>query len=432
MKKALLILFCFASSYNYAQWDEEMPDVLTVGVGAGFSSFFGDLATDSKVSALANIRSCYTFNFEKRFGDIAGAQIDILYGSLAYNERSNVIANNRNFESGLFQVGANFVFHLDDDLIISRQNPFSPYISVGASFLKFDAYSDLKDQNGDDYFYWTNGTIRDAVQNDTNEITAGYRYRDYDYETQLTDSAENYSRSSIAIPLTLGLKWKFTPRIQGRIYGSYNLTLTDRIDNYKENNDNDRYVFAGFSLHYVLKKKDHKYDDIDFDVFENEDEDTDGVIDTEDMCHHTPKGVEVDAKGCPMDADGDGVPNYLDEEPETTKGVLVDEKGREMTDELLAERKAIKEAIITSRHETFSDDASMATLQNISNEIESSSTNTNVSTSTLPEELIEADLNGNGIISATEITAAIDGFFEGSNNFTVKGLHELIDYFFEQ
>ena len=35
-------------------------------------------------------------------------------------------------------------------------------------------------------------------------------------------------------------------------------------------------------------------------------------------------------------------------------------------------------------------------------------------------------------ISASEITEASDGFFEGSNNFTVKLLHDLIDYFFEQ
>ena len=52
--------------------------------------------------------------------------------------------------------------------------------------------------------------------------------------------------------------------------------------------------------------------------------------------------------------------------------------------------------------------------------------------SNIPENLLEADSNGNGIISASEITAAIDGFFEGSNNFTVKILHDLIDYFFEQ
>lgn len=431
MKKFLLVIFCFVTTYNYAQFDEDTPDVLTFGAGVGFSSFFGDLATDSKVSALANIRTCYTFNLEKRFTNIVAVQLDGLYGSLAYNERSNIIPNNRNFQSSLLQVGANFTFHMDDDLIMARQNPFSPYLSVGASYIMFDAYSDLKDKNGDEYYYWENGTIRDAVQNDTNEVTAGYRYRDYDYETQLKDSTENYARNSIAFPLTVGLKWKFTPRIQGRIYGTYNITLTDRIDNYKENGDNDRYVFAGLSLHYVLKKKDHTYDDVDFDVLANEDEDHDGIIDTQDQCPHTQAGVEVDGMGCPMDADGDGVPNYLDEEPETKNGVMVDEKGRELTDDLLAERKATKEAVVTQRRETFSEDASMSTLQNISKEIETNASSTGA-TNKIPEELREADLNNNGIISATEITAAIDGFFEGSNNFTVKALHELIDYFFEQ
>ena len=433
MKKVLLVLFCFVTSLNYAQFDEDTPDVLTIGAGVGFTSFFGDLATDSKVSALANIRKCYTINIEKRFTNIIAVQLDGLYGSLAYNERSNVIANNRNFESPLIQAGAHFIFHMDDDVILKRHNPFSPYLSVGASFIKFDPHSDLLDKNGNPYYYWTNGTIRDQAQTATNDTTAGYRYRDYTYETRLTDSAQNYPRNSICFPLTVGLKWKFTPRIQGRIFGTYNITMTDRIDNLKANGNNDKYVYTGFSLHYVLKKKDHTYDDIDFDVLANEDEDKDGVIDTQDHCHHTPAGVEVDANGCPMDSDGDGVPNYMDEEPESKSGVLVDEKGRELTDELLAERKAAKEAVITKRHETFSEDASFATLEEISEEIEqTNSQNGGNSTNKIPEELREADLNNNGIISASEITAAIDGFFEGSNNFTVKALHELIDYFFEQ
>ena len=100
----LLFLLATASLGIIAQEEESKTqykgalDYFTIGIGSGFSSFIGDLATDSKVSTLSNIRSCYTFNLEHRFGNIAGAQIDLLYGSLAYNENSNVIANNRNFE----------------------------------------------------------------------------------------------------------------------------------------------------------------------------------------------------------------------------------------------------------------------------------------------------------------------------------------------
>ena len=57
------------------------------------------------------------------------------------------------------------------------------------------------------------------------------------------------------------------------------------------------------------------------------DADGDGVPDNLDKCPDTPKGVKVDAVGCPLDSDGDGVPDYLDKCPDTPKGVPVDQAG---------------------------------------------------------------------------------------------------------
>jgi len=47
------------------------------------------------------------------------------------------------------------------------------------------------------------------------------------------------------------------------------------------------------------------------------DSDGDGVPDDIDQCPNTPKGVVVDAHGCPIDSDGDGVPDGLDDCPNT-------------------------------------------------------------------------------------------------------------------
>jgi len=57
------------------------------------------------------------------------------------------------------------------------------------------------------------------------------------------------------------------------------------------------------------------------------DSDGDGVTDDLDRCPDTPKGVTVDAKGCPLDSDGDGVADYLDKCPNTPKGATVDARG---------------------------------------------------------------------------------------------------------
>ena len=57
------------------------------------------------------------------------------------------------------------------------------------------------------------------------------------------------------------------------------------------------------------------------------DSDSDGVIDSKDRCPNTPKGIAVDASGCPKDTDGDGVYDSLDKCPGTPKGIAVDNDG---------------------------------------------------------------------------------------------------------
>jgi outer membrane protein W/outer membrane protein OmpA-like peptidoglycan-associated protein len=52
-------------------------------------------------------------------------------------------------------------------------------------------------------------------------------------------------------------------------------------------------------------------------------------------CPNTPKGVPVDANGCPLDSDGDGVPDYLDKCPGTPPGVRVDSNGCELQEWVL-------------------------------------------------------------------------------------------------
>jgi OOP family OmpA-OmpF porin len=57
------------------------------------------------------------------------------------------------------------------------------------------------------------------------------------------------------------------------------------------------------------------------------DSDGDGVINAADKCPNTPPGVSVDSYGCPPDSDGDGVPDYLDQCPSTPTGATVNEVG---------------------------------------------------------------------------------------------------------
>jgi OOP family OmpA-OmpF porin len=67
--------------------------------------------------------------------------------------------------------------------------------------------------------------------------------------------------------------------------------------------------------------------DVFYDVEVLLDSDGDGVVDEVDQCPDTPRGITVDARGCPPDSDGDGVPDYLDRCPGTPPGVAVDSSG---------------------------------------------------------------------------------------------------------
>jgi OOP family OmpA-OmpF porin len=67
--------------------------------------------------------------------------------------------------------------------------------------------------------------------------------------------------------------------------------------------------------------------DVFYDVEVLLDSDGDGVVDERDQCPNTPRGITVDARGCPPDTDGDGVPDYMDRCPGTPPGVAVDNSG---------------------------------------------------------------------------------------------------------
>lgn len=437
MNKILLFITLFIISISsFAQHtnnDKGRIEVVTLGVGTGFSTFMGDIGTEGEVSPLANIRPLYFFNFERRFGKVLGAQIDASLGKISYNEHSKDILRNRNFESNTLQVGANLVLHFDNDVIIKRKTPFAPYVSAGFHYFKFDSYTDIKDKNGIIYQYWSDGTINDVVENDNDAPNATTLYRDYNYETKLEDPTTDYKRNSFAVPLTLGLKWKITPRFHGRFFGTYNIIFTDWVDNINDNsNGNDKNINVGFGLHYVLKMKDkerrHLYDDVDFAAISTADKDGDGVKDETDNCQNTPKGVEVNGFGCPLDKDNDGVADYLDEEDDSKKGAIVDEKGRTLTDEMIAKRKEALLAMVTERKSSFSESASGSTLDKIFDEIKKSKS----SEGKIPPHLLEVDINNDGLISPKEVSNAMDNFFDGSGSLTVHSLHDLIDYFFEQ
>jgi len=68
------------------------------------------------------------------------------------------------------------------------------------------------------------------------------------------------------------------------------------------------------------------------------DSDGDGVVDARDECPNTPKGVEVNAFGCPLDTDRDGVADYMDQCPNSRPGARVNANGCEIVENISLQR----------------------------------------------------------------------------------------------
>ena len=217
----------------------------------------------------------------------------------------------------------------------------------------FNPYTDLKLANGTKYYYWADGTIRDAAFDIDNPQNGKVINRDYKFETKI-DSLGKHDKTALYIPLGGGFNYKLSDRFEVNLGICYNITTSDYLDGYSYKNVgrkfsgyNDSYLQCFVTFQYNLGSKSHlKYRDVNFAKLDNDDDDGDGVKNLYDKCAETPSGVKVDKHGCPIDSDGDGRPDYLDDEVNSKKDTIVDEHGVTLTDAMY-EQLYLKDSLLT-------------------------------------------------------------------------------------
>lgn len=325
----------------------------TIGIGVGMFKFYGDILDQNQGNPLiANIG--YEIYVKQRINSFLATKFYVLFGTLSANERS--VNRNLNFQSSITAGG--FMLAYNFDHILPKERIINPYFSLGLESVEFLSKTDLYDKNGLEYNYWSDGSIRSLPENDPNASNAVVIQRDYIYETDLRelnyDNQGKYPERTFAIPIGIGATFHLSPHIKFNIGTSLHFTFSDLIDNVIEessgdrignqpgNGNNDKFLMSSFSISYNFMKYEEKEkeikefeEQIDYLAFDNDDEDSDGIIDFIDECAGTPLGVEVDDKGCPLDNDIDFVPNYKDDELETREGVPVTPQGVEMTDDMI-------------------------------------------------------------------------------------------------
>lgn len=324
-----------------------------MSISAGNMSFFGDIG-DVNYQPPFTSRYGYEVAFSHQLTRYLQINFNFMYGKLGANE--NIFERHSNFQSEIRYGGFNLLYDFGN--FIPSRYKIRPFITAGAGGFEFLSKTDLFDKNGNRYYYWSDGSIRNLPENDPNASQAIRLVRDYYYETDIRESNLDgygkYPERAWAFPVGAGAIMQITKHFDFKIGVNYYLTTTDFIDGIasggqdlrKGDAKKDKWVYSYVSIQYELfipKKAsetpgldtlpDSYFDGIDWMVIDSADTDGDGVKDWYDKCQGTPKGAKITANGCPEDTDGDGVPDYKDEENPSPKGFEVNLKGIALTDE---------------------------------------------------------------------------------------------------
>ncbi|MFQ5335127.1 MAG: SPOR domain-containing protein [Flavobacteriales bacterium] len=361
MKLLMILGFTFFLAGQVMPQIKEEPDSASetksfcfkpvIGLGTGMFTFYGDISAPHKVNQPLVSRIGYDLSVSQEITNWFDLGFYVFFGMLGANERS--LDRNLNFESHITTGGMEFIYNFNN--LLKPGHIIEPYIAAGIESCEFLSKTDVVDANGNNYYYWSDGSIRNIDENDPNAENATRLVRDYTYESDIRemniDGFGKYPERTWAVPVGTGASLHLNKHWSFRIGTAMHFTFTDYIDGITEESvgkragdaSNDRFLMSSFSLHYHFftgDKKDDRadadlYADVDFLALDMADEDADGVSDFDDNCPNTPPGAPVNDAGCPTDEDADGVPDYLDLEPGTPDTAVVDEAGRALSDSLI-------------------------------------------------------------------------------------------------
>jgi hypothetical protein len=322
----------------------QVNSLLTLGeqhtslfAGVGYLGYIGEFNEELDQSRHTSLRTAFTVGVDHRFSPSFSGKLTGMFGTVSNSTASSL--SYTNFESSVTNISIQALYHLDNDNIIKSSSMFAPYVGVGIGYMLFDPMTDQLDANGNQYYYWADGSIRDVAASSASAEESVVLSRDYEYESPIVDSAGSFDKNGFAIPLEIGLKFKLGNQFTTTASFTYAFTTTDYLDGNATTSGNDSWHYWNVALHYNfgsntmsrISAKD--YEGVEFGKIVREDADGDGVNDINDECGGTAAGVKVNGRGCPADTDKDGVPDHLDHEPNSSStrvdvnGVHIPEDG---------------------------------------------------------------------------------------------------------
>lgn len=444
----------------YARMLEQEVEVLNpvkrpvLGLGVGVLLPYGDIRylSDHPISSSWACR----VNVSTLVGKSKQVKLNVavLYGLLEGQDHSKSLIMNQSpplevedikwypstaFRTEIIEIGVSGEYNFWH--LIGTQKSVRPYIAAGAGLMIFTPKVNYRNEDGDFYHYWDDGTVRLEPQSEGSASTLLVR-RDRQFETDFK-RYNIFELKSIPpvtgfIPLEFGVDLYVSDRIAFRPFVGWHLAFTDLLDAYNKDIASqyegledklsfDMFFHTGFSFQFdffsqaesfIVDKVFADIEEFDYEVFFS-DEDGDGIFDHMDQCPDTEPNVPVDSVGCPLDSDHDGVPDYLDKELHTPPDTPVNEHGESLDD---SERTLPRLAEPPVRREEVRV-LPVSMIWNRNYEFEGEG---------IPEKFKGVDIDGDGEISYEEVVRAVDDYFAGLNDFTPDDIYELNAYFFSQ
>jgi hypothetical protein len=414
----------------------------------GFLSFKGDQSAISFKAGQMVTGVSFGYSYYR-----LKAELNYRWGALKYNQAS--VLQPENFEAKFNGTSLQLKTNLFE---IGETYNFTPFIALGVGLLNYSSFTDKLDANGNAYYFWADGSIRDQPQLKQYDETAKLIKRDYKYESPLA-----INQKSLFIPFSLGFQTSLSRSLilQGK-WENYFLQA-DNIDRNTLTPQWDRIqsITIGITYQFIRKiNKEQKnktyfeneinapvvdYSNINFDEILNGDEDSDGVPDQVDKCFGTPKDAKVDEFGCVIDADEDGVADYMDKEPNTPANSWTNKQGVLLSDTEIQNnyndsisyfgatlRKVSKNSKPFSvvKFITLENKLKFAKMLDEHPEWKTKEINR---TKLMPSEFIEIDTNRDFYISIDELNFAANQIFDGkSKSITPTILQNAINYAFQE
>jgi hypothetical protein len=321
----------------------------TLGLGTGVFSYYGETSEGKGFQNPMLSRIGYDLSIGQDLTHYLNLRFYTIFGKLSSAGTGEF--KHDNFESSIRAGGVNLTYNFGNLLKPTRH--ISPYLLIGIESFEFLSKTDLYDDKGNRYHYWSDGSIRNIDENSPDADKAIFIKRDYKYESDIRelnqDGFGKYAERSFAVPIGAGFIFHLSDRMDFKIGTTLHITKTDLIDGRTVqsigkragNKENDRFLMSSVAIHYNLTPKESKAKESKEEFTEEEllaldkgDEDNDAVNDYKDRSPFTPAGVTVDTSGVPEDADADRVADYQDKELGSAAGAIVTTEGVTLTDSL--------------------------------------------------------------------------------------------------